>query len=256
LRQARDLLEERVIERSAQLKLQITARKESELQFKAVLGERTRLAQELHDTLEQTLTGIRLQLDAAARLLLRNPENAGSRLEMARHLMRQSQIELRRSVWDLRCRALEQFDLPGALLRNARQITCGTGIQVELQTKGEVRPLPEVMEENLLRICQEALTNVIKHSEAILAAIELEFSDDLVVLQIKDDGKGFVPGSGAGPPDGHFGLLGMTERAKRLGGQVLILSEPGSGATVRVEIPLSHPAEVPALQPANTSSPA
>jgi len=255
LRQARDLLEERVIERSAQLKLQITARKESELQFKAVLGERTRLAQELHDTLEQTLTGIRLQLDAAARLLLRNPEDAGSRLEMARNLMRQSQIELRRSVWDLRCRALEQFDLPGALLRNARQITCGTGIQIELQTKGQVRPLPEVMEENLLRICQEALTNVIKHSDATLAVIELEFADDLVALQIKDDGKGFVPGAGAGPSDGHFGLLGMTERAKRLGGQVFLSSIPGSGATVRVEIPLSHPAEVPVLELAYTPSP-
>ena len=254
LRQARDLLEERVIERSAQLKLQITARKESELQFKAVLGERTRLAQELHDTLEQTLTGIRLQLDAAARLLLRNPENAGSRLEMARNLMRQSQIELRRSVWDLRCRALEQFDLPGALLRNARQITCGTGIQVELQTKGQVRPLTEVVEENLLRICQEALTNVIKHSEAMLAAIELEFADDLVALQIKDDGKGFVPGAGAGPLDGHFGLLGMTERAKRLGGRIVISSLPGSGAAVRVEIPLSHPTEMPATELVNATS--
>jgi signal transduction histidine kinase len=254
LRQARDQLEERVKERSAQLKLQITARKESELQFKAVLGERTRLAQELHDTLEQTLTGIRLQLDAAARLLPRDPATAGGRLEMARNLMCQSQIELRRSVWDLRCRALEQFDLPGALLRNARQITCGTGIQVELTTRGQVRPLPEVVEENLLRICQEALTNVIKHSDASVAAIELVFQDDLVVLQVKDDGKGFVPGAGAGPPDGHFGLLGIAERAKRLGGQIVLASTPGSGAAVRVQIPLNHPPEVPAPQLAGASS--
>jgi signal transduction histidine kinase len=244
LREARDQLEEKVKERTAQLKLQISARKESELQFKAVLGERTRLAQELHDTLEQTLTGIRLHMDASARLLLRNPESAGQRLEHARNLMSQSQIELRRSVWDLRCRALEQFDLPGALLRNGRQITFGTGIEVDLETKGEVRVLPEVVEENLLRICQEALTNVIKHSEASLAQIELEFDAQHVILQVKDDGKGFAPDDCVGPREGHFGLLGMAERAKRLGGEVVLSSALGAGATVRVVIPLGQAPEI------------
>lgn len=242
LQRAHDQLEERVKERTAELKFQITARKESELEFKAVLAERTRLAQELHDTLEQTLTGIALQLDAAARVFQRNPENAGERLELARNLMRQSQVELRRSVWDLRCRALEQFDLPGALLRTGRQITYGTGIHVEVETKGEVRALPEVMEENLLRMGQEALTNVIKHSSANLASMELEFDSEKVILLVKDDGKGFVPENCVGPGEGHFGLLGMSERAKRLGGQVIISSVPGAGTSVRIEIPLSAPA--------------
>lgn len=246
LQRAHDQLEERVKERTAELKFQITARKESELQFKAVLAERTRLAQELHDTLEQTLTGIALQLDAAARLYQRNPENAGDRLELARNLMRQSQVELRRSVWDLRCRALEQFDLAGALLRSGRQITYGTGIHFDVETKGQVRALPEVMEENLLRMGQEALTNVIKHSSAKLASMELEFDSEKVILLVKDDGKGFVPENCIGPRDGHFGLLGMTERAKRLGGQVIISSASGSGTTVRIEIPLSaSPGAVP-----------
>ncbi len=254
LQRAHDQLEERVKERTAELKFQISARKESELQFKAVLGERTRLAQELHDTLEQTLTGIALQLDAAARLFKRNPENAGDRLELARNLMRQSQVELRRSVWDLRCRALEQFDLPGALLRSGRQITYGTGIHVEVETKGQMRALPEVMEENLLRMGQEALTNVIKHSGANLASIELEFDTDNVVLHIKDDGKGFVPENCVGPSDGHFGLLGMTERAKRLGGQVIISSVPGAGTTVRIEIPLDPQPEASSTKPLYTPS--
>ena len=254
LQHAHDQLEERVKERTAELKFQITARKESELQFKAVLGERTRLAQELHDTLEQTLTGIALQLDAAARLYPRNPENATNRLELARNLMRQSQVELRRSVWDLRCRALEQFDLPGALLRSGGQITYGTGIQIKVETRGEVRPLPEVVEENLLRMGQEALTNVIKHSNANLASFELQFNADNVILQIKDDGKGFVPENCVGPRDGHFGLLGMTERAKRLGGQVVISSELGTGTTIRVEIPLGHSTEAPAPELAQTPS--
>src|SRR5208283_2421850 len=100
----------------------------------------TRLAQELHDTLEQSLTGIALQLDTAEKLYDRKPDGMLRHLRLARNLMAKSQTEVRRSVWDLRCRALEQFDLPGALLSSARQITDGTGIQVELETKGSVRP--------------------------------------------------------------------------------------------------------------------
>ncbi|MDB6112690.1 MAG: integral rane sensor signal transduction histidine kinase [Pedosphaera sp.] len=250
LQHAHDELEERVKERTAQLKFQITARKESEVQFKAVLTERTRLAQELHDTLEQTLTGIALQLDTAVKLFERNPEGAIHHLELARSLMGQSQVELRRSVWDLRCRALEQFDLPGALLRSARQFTYGTGIEVEVATKGPARPLPEVLEENLLRIGQEALTNVIKHSSAGGVKIELEFGNERVALQIKDDGQGFTPENSVGAPEGHFGLLGMSERAKRLGGQVLITSAPGMGTTVRVEIPSGPVQEFRSVKPA------
>src|ERR1019366_7499357 len=105
LQQAHDQLEHRVKEPTAQLKFQITARKESELQFKGVLAERTRLAQELHDTVEQTLTGIALQLDTAAKLYERDANNALHHLELARTLMAKSQVEARRSVWDLRSRA-------------------------------------------------------------------------------------------------------------------------------------------------------
>jgi signal transduction histidine kinase len=238
LQQAHDLLEERVKQRTAELKLQISARKESELQFKAMMGERTRLAQELHDTVEQTLTGIALQLDAAAKLHGRAPDGMLRHLELARNLMAKSQVEVRRSVWDLRCRALEQFDLPGALLSSARQVTCGTSIRVELEAKGPKRPLPETVEENLLRIGQEALTNVIKHSRATLVKIELEFHPLQIALEIKDNGVGFAPESSAGPREGHFGLLGMSERAKRLGGRFTLTSAPGSGTTVRVELPL------------------
>ena len=109
LQQAHDQLEERVKERTAQLKVEMTARKESELQFRAVLTERTRLAQELHDTLEQTLTGIALQQDLVANQFAKNPDSATHHLKLARSLMRQSQVDLHRSVWGLRSRADEQF---------------------------------------------------------------------------------------------------------------------------------------------------
>jgi signal transduction histidine kinase len=242
LQEAHDQLEQRVKERTEELRFQITARREAELQFKAVLAERTRLAQELHDTVEQTLTGISLQLDTAAKLYERQPGDALNHLELARNLMSKSQVEMRRSVWDLRRRALEQFDLAGALRESARQITQGTGIQVELETIGPGQPLPEVVEVNLLRIGQEALTNVLKHSRASKVSVTLEFGPQQVALQIRDNGQGFALENCLGPGDGHFGLLGMSERAKRVGGQFVPVSTPGQGTTVRVEVPLG-PAE-------------
>ena len=238
LQQAHDLLEERVKERTAQLKFQITARKESELQFKAVLSERTRLAQELHDTLEQTLTGIALQLDTASKISQARPETANRHLGLARELVAQGQVDVRRSVWDLRSRALEQFDLPGALINSGKQLTDGTEIHLEVTAKGRVRPLPDTIEENLLRIAQEAMTNVIKHSQATTAEIEIDYGPKNVVLRIKDNGRGFDQTQSTGPNEGHFGLLGITERAKRLGADLSIETQPGAGTIVTIRIAL------------------
>jgi signal transduction histidine kinase len=240
LQEAHDQLEERVQERTAQLKVEMTARKESELGFRAVLTERTRLAQELHDTLEQTMTGIALQLDLVANLADKNPGNASHHLKLARSLMRQSQEDLRHSVWGLRSRATEQFNLASALLTNGRQIADGAGIAIEVETIGVAVPLSEVAEENLLRIGQEAITNVVKHSGATKVKIELEYTANKVILRIKDDGKGFTPDNCSGPSDGHFGLLGIRERAERLNGRVEFDSVPRKGTLIRVEIPVSE----------------
>ena len=245
LQEAHDQLEERVKERTVQLKFQITARKESEVQFKAILKERTRLAQELHDTLEQTLTGIALQLDTTSKLFEARPESASHHLDLARNLVSQSQVDVRRSVWDLRSRALEQFDLPGALSTSGKQLTDGTRIHLEVSAKGRVRPLSETVEENLLRIAQEALTNVIKHSDATTATIELDYGPQNVVLQITDNGRGFDQETSVGPGEGHFGLLGMSERAKRLGADLSVSSEPGRGTTVRILVPIDQNSPAP-----------
>ena len=239
LQKAHDLLEWRVEERTKQLKFEMTARKEGEVQFKATLKERTRLAQELHDTLEQSLTGIGLQLDTAGRLFGKEAERATHHVEMARSLMTQSQLELRRSIWDLRSRELEQFDLCSALLASGQQMLDGTDIRFNVTTEGRVRPLSEVVEENLLRIGQEALTNVIKHSAAKNVTIELIFGAQSVTFRIKDDGCGFTPGSAAGASEGHFGLVGMDERTKRLDGKLTIESAPGVGTCVEIQIPIN-----------------
>jgi signal transduction histidine kinase len=238
LQEAHDLLEERIKERTAQLKFQITARKESELQFKATLTERTRLAQELHDTLEQSLTGIALQLDTTSKLFDKDREGANRHLELARNLMGQSQVEVRRSIWDLRCRALEQFDLAGALKHTARQLMEASDIQIDVVATGRVRPLPERIEDNLLRMAQEALTNVIKHASATKTRVELDFGVKNIVLLIQDNGKGFNPNELAASNNGHFGLMGISERTKRLDGQLSIISAPGTGTTIRITVPL------------------
>jgi signal transduction histidine kinase len=237
LQQAHDLLETRVEQRTAQLKHEMTARQETEVRFKATLAERTRLAQELHDTLEQSLTGIGLQLDTAAKLFEKSPDGGHRHLELARNLMTQSQVELRRSIWDLRSRELEEFDLPSAMRLSAQQILEGTHVAVEVETTGDVRPLSEVVEENLLRIAQEALTNVIKHASASEVRISLDFGPQAVTLRVKDNGQGFTPDNCPGSREGHFGLLGISERAKRLSGQLRVTSTPGNGTCLEVEIP-------------------
>lgn len=239
LQQAHDTLEFRVKERTEQLKFQVTARKEAEVQFKATLTERTRLAKELHDTIEQTMTGITLQLNTVNKLFREDPDEASRHLGLIRNMVRSSRVDLRRSIWDLRSRELQQFDLYKALSLSANRIAGNAGVRVDVETKGNVCPLPEVVEETLLRIGQEAVTNTVKHAGARGIKIELDFGNpDLVLLEVKDDGNGFTPKECPGPNDGHFGLLGMAERAKRVGGRITVTSTPGAGTIIRVEIPI------------------
>lgn len=237
LQEAHDTLEQKVAERTAQLQVEMTARKTAEVQFRAVLAERTRLARDLHDTLEQTLAGIALRLNTAAKLARRDPDGSESHLQFARNWLHQSQVDLRRSIWDLRSRELEQFDLPGALRLSAEQLVQGTAITLDVHIEGTPVRLPEVMEENVLRIAQEALTNIAKHAQATRVTLRLSFAPPVLRLRVEDNGVGFDPQQPA--RDGHFGLVGIGERAKRLDGRVSIQSRPGHGTQITVELPLS-----------------
>jgi len=244
LQKAHDLLEERVQERTAQLKFETDARQEAEIRFKATLSERTRLAQELHDTLEQSLIGIGLQLDTAAKLAEQRSTGANRPLEMARNLMSRSQLELRRSIWDLRSRELEQFDFPHALRANAEEILDGTDVALEFNITGQPQRLSEIIEENLLRIAREALTNIIKHARAARVAVSLHYTARDLTLEVSDNGLGFTPGNCPGSTEGHFGLTGMSERAKRIGGNLAVNSSLGQGTRIRISVtlePLKEP---------------
>jgi signal transduction histidine kinase len=214
-----------------------------------VLTERTRLARDLHDTLEQALTGIALQLETACKLFDRNPRDAGPPLELARRFLSQSRLELRRSIWDLRSRELEQFSLTKALSISMSQILAGSPIESELNTLGDSRRLPEIVEENLLRIGQEALTNVLKHSGATKVSLLLSFQPDVVSLEIKDNGTGLITDRISAAGEKHYGLLGMSERTRRLGGRLDVSGPPGEGTTVRASISLRS------FAVENTSSP-
>jgi signal transduction histidine kinase len=236
LEQAKQQLALRVDERTEELNLEISARKESEVRFKAVIGERTRLAQELHDGLQQGLTGVALQLDAASRLHDRAPGQSHHHLELARTLMRQTQDELRSSVWNLRSRSREDFSLFVALRQSARRLTEDTGIVVDVEQHGQPATLTELQEENLLRIGQEAMTNAIKHAHPRRIELRLDWHDHEVSLRIRDDGSGFATDEVVGPAQGHFGLSGMAERAQRIGGTLDIHSQPGQGTTIEAKL--------------------
>lgn len=210
-------------------------------QYQAVLNERTRVGRELHDTLEQGLSGIALQLEAVAATLEASPARAQQSLDVARQMLRYSLEETRRSVLDLRSQALESRDLGGALTDLARQMTLGTAAAAHVRVEGTPARLDASAEHHLLRIGLEALTNALKYSGAGRIDIVLRFQAGGTTLVVRDDGCGM--GQAAhDPSSGHFGLQGMRERVDKLGGVLSIDSSPGCGTSISVTLPSGRPA--------------
>jgi signal transduction histidine kinase len=207
--------------------------------FALVLEERARLAREIHDTLAQGFVGISSQLDAVAMSLPAGANLAKQHLQLACRMARHSLTEARRSVMDLRASALEGQDLPAALEAGARQWTAGSPVQVHVDVTGDERQLPEDVEQNLLRIAQEAVANVLKHAAAGKIRIRLHLEARRLSLRVEDDGRGFEQHEAFSTLGGHFGLLGMRERAERLGGALNLHSRPGDGTQVEVTVPLA-----------------
>lgn len=204
------------------------------LRSSAVLEERNRIARELHDTLEQELAGITMQLDLAADCFGQAPRVAQQALETARDMSRHSMIEARRSVWDLRCQLLEDGDLVSALAQVVEPLTAREEAKVDFKVHGEPVRLPGPVEMNLLRIGQEAVANAINHGRAQSISIELRYAPNSACLTVRDDGQGFTVSQAS--PSGHFGLLDMRERAQSMGSNLRIDSEPGCGTCIAVEV--------------------
>jgi signal transduction histidine kinase len=209
------------------------------LRFAAVFKERLRLAREIHDTLAQAFVGISSQLDALETCLPENLRPAHIYLDLARRMAQHSLTEARRSVMDLRSAALSNRDLAAALESDARNWAAGSPANLEVDVKGRFDSLPEDMEHNLLRIAQEAVTNASKHAKASRIEVKLQRTESMVNLKVIDNGCGFQTDDAFAGMGGHFGLIGIRERAERIGGAFRLESQPGAGTELEVSVPLS-----------------
>ncbi len=211
----------------------ITPQKQAEAT--SILEERNRMAREIHDTLAQSFTGILAQVGAAKQVLTDDVEATGVHLDLIKELARIGLTEARRSVVALRPQLLEEGSLQSALHRLVAQLrTAALDTTLSYEIEGAVYALPTEVESNLLRIGQEALTNAMRHANADEIRVELVYEHDQFLLRVQDNGEGF--GVGSIPSSEGFGLLGMSERAERIGAQLTIRSQPGQGTEMIVTV--------------------
>jgi two-component sensor histidine kinase len=205
-----------------------------ESRFNAVLAERNRIAREIHDTLAQGFVAVSVQLQIVGRMLSQSAEAARQPLDEAQELVRTGLDDARRAIWELRSQNAENRDLASQLIQMAERLTASTEIKTQVEVHGTYRPLPERTESELLRIAQEAITNIVRHAAATKIDIQLNFTRRRVKMSISDNGQGFA-GDAPSVADGHFGLTGMSERAQQIGGSVTVTSRQGQGTQVHVE---------------------
>ncbi|MHB8927551.1 MAG: GAF domain-containing sensor histidine kinase [Bacillota bacterium] len=208
-----------------------------------LLQERNRLAREIHDGLAQSLAGAILQMDRLERLLDGSAGGAGKLLHLIREQVRASLLEVRRSIFNLRPSPLEKGGLADAFRQEIvklQQKGLVGDTEVRLEVRGEQRPLSGMVEDEVFRVAQEGLTNALKHGEATKVSVILQFHPEWLRLTIRDNGKGFqlaeairVAGEKA-----NFGLMGMNERAQRLGASFDVQSRSGQGTSLTLEVPL------------------
>jgi signal transduction histidine kinase len=231
-------LRRQVIRRTAALASETRARRDAEVEFDATLRERERMAVDLHDTVEQALTGVSYQLVISEALYETEPQRSMQHFDLAKQFLAQSREEVRRSVWNLRAQALNGRQLAEVLRDVAASLSTRNPVQTRVTVNGEERELPDFIAGHLLLLAQESMTNAIKHGQPKSIHITLEFDETSVELRVHDDGTGFDPGQAPGLTEGHLGLQGMRERMKRLGGVVKVESSPGQGTTIRARVPL------------------
>jgi signal transduction histidine kinase len=211
------------------------------LHDEAVAEERNRMARDLHDTLEQQLVGVSLQLDETEDVVREDPQAALESLALARRMLEFTRVEARRSVRDLRSQVLETQGLEAAIRALALNASHASGPSIAFDVRGKSFPLPAAVAYHLLRMSQEALTNSLKHAHAEHIRITLEYTPNQIRLGISDDGRGFSHGTLGHTENSHFGLLGMRERAAKIGAELTIAGKPGAGCLVSITLPMKSP---------------
>jgi signal transduction histidine kinase len=205
-----------------------------------MLEERQRLAREIHDTLAQDFASIIVHLERTEQINHLDHSPAKGHLDLARSVAREGLEESRRMLGALRPEILEQRALPEALGRVCEEWSRRTGIESKLSITGAPEPLHPDIELTLLRGVQEGLTNVARHSGARTTAVTVSYMEDLIVLDVQDDGKGFVPTAASDGRSG-FGLAGMRERVESLQGSLQVESVLGEGTTLSLTLPVLRP---------------
>ena len=217
-------------------------------EFNAVLGERNRIAREIHDTLAQGYVGISVQLEVLSELLRLNKVDAASKhLDTTRGYVREGLADARQSIWALRSQDSGETTLPVRMRRIVEQAG-GHGLETQFSIYGAYRPLPPGTEQEILRVAQEAIHNVKKHAAAAKLSVQLEYRPSEIALEVRDDGLGFeqnTVGASAELTPGHFGLTGMRERASAIGGMLEVVSGRGAGTTVRLRAAVTHSGNMP-----------
>jgi len=211
--------------------------RQSEKEFRAVLAERTRIAREIHDTLAQGYVGVSVQLEVLSELLRKCKEaEAMSQLNKIREYVREGLSDARQSIWGLRTQDTTENTLP-VRLRRIADAANEDNLSASFSLHGAYRVLDPKTESEMLRIAQEAINNVKRHSGANTVQIQLEYRLNEVELIVQDNGKGVASDSSSGPSSGHFGIAGMRERATEIQGTLRVESVAGMGTTVRLSVP-------------------
>ncbi|MFL5401722.1 MAG: PAS domain-containing protein [Gemmatimonadales bacterium] len=224
-----------------------------ETRFAAALEERTRIARDIHDTLLQGFTGVALKLVAGVNQVT-GPRETVAALHEVIGLAQQTLVDARRAVWDLRSPALASGDFPAAVRAAAEECVRGSGITLEYDVGGLPRPVAPAVEEVAVRVVQEALTNVVKHADARTVRVGLGFEPKGVRLTVIDDGHGFTVQLDNRAYGGHWGLLGMRERATQVRGKLSIRSMPGHGTEVVLLVPYAPGPRPPVIHTASSSA--
>ena len=213
------------------------ARKQAEtLKAKLKTVERTRLATELHDAVVQNLTGAALEIRAAMATLGEADAEAAPHLDIALKTINSSRAELRNCIWDLRNRALEEKSVDEAIRITVQPHLGDTKIQVRFNVSR--RKIPDNELHHILSIIRELVINAVRHGQAKSIKVAGTLDQGRILFSVTDDGCGFDPAAAPGMEQGHFGVEGVTERAKSLDGSAVITSEPGKGTRVSVTVAL------------------
>jgi ligand-binding sensor domain-containing protein/signal transduction histidine kinase len=203
------------------------------------VNERTRIAREIHDSLLQGFQGLVFRLQAIRNMLPERPREAAAMLDAALDRADQAIGEGRDTVSDLRAMAGVERDLPGLLASLRDEVEPG-GPAIELVVEGRPRDVAPLLVDELFLVAREAVRNAVQHATAKHVEIELSFGRKLLVLRVRDDGRGVDAGVvAAGGRDGHWGLAGMRERADRIGGRLSLWSQGGAGTEVELAVPAS-----------------